>query len=174
MKKEDKSLIIDSLVEQLNNYPHFYVVDMSSLNSVVTSNLRRECFKNDIKLQVVKNTLFEKALEKVEGDFSGLKEVLAGPTGIMFCSVANVPAKMLKKFNKANKDMPALKAAYAEESIYVGANQLDALCAIKSKNELIAEVVAALEGQIQGVVGALDSGASTIHGVLDTLAKKGE
>ena len=174
MKKEDKSLIIDSLVEQLNNYPHFYLVDMSSLDSTVTSNLRRECFKNEIKLQVVKNTLLEKALDKKEGDFSAITEALAGPTGIMFCNVANVPAKMLKKFNKANKDMPALKAAYAEESVYVGANQLDALCAIKSKNELIAEVVAALEGQIKGVIGALDSGASTIHGVLDTLAEKGE
>ncbi|MBQ0142511.1 MAG: 50S ribosomal protein L10 [Prevotellaceae bacterium] len=174
MKKEDKGLIIDSLVEQLKNYPHFYIVDMNSLNSVVTSDLRRECFKNEIKLQVVKNTLFEKALDKVEGDFSAIKETLVGPTGIMFCNVANAPAKMLKKFNKANGGVPALKSAYAEESIYVGADQLETLCAIKSKNELIAEVVAALEGQIQGVIGALDSGASTIHGVLDTLAEKGE
>ena len=174
MKKEDKALVINSLVETLQNYPHFYVVDMTSLNSEVTSNLRRECFKNEIKLQVVKNTLFEKALEKVEGDFDALKPVLAGPTGVMFCNVANVPAKMLKKFGKANGGMPALKAAYAEESTYVGAEQLDALCAIKSKNELIAEVVAALEGQIQGVLGALESGANTIHGVLDTLAERGE
>jgi len=174
MKKEDKSLIIDSLVEQLNEYPHFYVVDMSSLNSVVTSNLRRECFKNEIKLQVVKNTLFVKALERKGGDFSALSQALTGPTGIMFCQVANVPAKMLKQFNKTYKDQATLKGAYAEESVYVGADQLDALCAIKSKNELIAEVVAALEGQIKGVIGALDSGASTIHGVLDTLAEKGE
>lgn len=174
MKKEDKSLIIDSLVEQLNEYPHFYLVDMSSLNSTVTSELRRECFKNDVKLQVVKNTLFEKALERISGDFSALSQALAGPTGVMFCQVANVPAKMLKKFRKTYKDQVALKGAYAEESIYVGDDQLDALCAIKSKNELIAEVVAALEGQIQGVIGALDSGSSTIYGVLDTLAEKGE
>ncbi|MCR4769812.1 MAG: 50S ribosomal protein L10 [Bacteroidaceae bacterium] len=174
MKKEDKSLLIDSLVETINNYPHFYVVDMTALDSVITSELRRECFKEQIKLQVVKNTLFEKALANFEGDFAALDSALKGPTGIMFCQTANVPAKMLKKFIKDHNGVPALKAAYAEESIYVGAENLDALCAIKSKNEIIAEVVAALEGQVQGVLGALDSGASTIHGVLDTIAKKGE
>jgi len=174
MKKEDKSLLIDSLVETINNYPHFYVVDMTALDSVITSELRRECFKEQIKLQVVKNTLFEKALENLEGDFAALDSALKGPTGIMFCQTANVPAKMLKKFIKDHNGVPALKAAYAEESIYVGAENLEALCAIKSKNEIIAEVVAALEGQVQGVLGALDSGASTIHGVLDTIAKKGE
>ena len=174
MKKEDKSLLINSLVETLNSYPHFYVVDMTALNSAVTSALRRECFKEDIKLQVVKNTLFEKALDNVEGDFAALIPALKGPSGIMFSQTANVPAKMLKKFAKANNGVPALKAAYAEESVYVGAENLDALCAIKSKNELIAEVVAALEGQVQGVLGALESGASTIYGVLDTIAEKGE
>ncbi len=174
MKKEDKSLLIDSLVENLKNYPHFYVVDMTALDSVTTSDLRRECFKSEIKLQVVKNTLFEKALGKVEGDFSALDSVLKGPTGIMYCQTANVPAKMLKKFNKDHQGVPALKGAYAEESVYVGAENLDALCAIKSKNELIAEVVAALDGQVQGVLGALESGASTIYGVLDTIAEKGE
>lgn len=174
MKKEDKSLLIDSLVETIKNYPHFYVVDMTALDSVITSELRRECFKEQIKLQVVKNTLFEKALATLGEDFSAMDSALKGPTGIMFCQTANVPAKMLKKFIKNHNGMPALKAAYAEESIYVGAENLDALCAIKSKNELIAEVVAALEGQVQGVLGALDSGASTIHGVLDAIAKKGE
>ena len=174
MKKEDKSLMIDSLVESLNQYPHFYLVDMTALNSVTTSELRRECFKSEIKLQVVKKTLFEKALGELEGDYAALDPALKGPTGIMFCQTANVPAKMLKKFNKDHQGVPALKAAYAEESIYVGAENLDALCAIKSKNELIAEVVAALEGQVQGVLGALESGASTIYGVLDTIAEKGE
>ncbi len=174
MKKEDKSLLINSLVETLKTYPHFYVVDMTALDSVTTSNLRRECFKQDIKLQVVKNTLFEKALEQIEGEFDALKPALKGPSGIMFCQTANVPAKMLKKFNKDNNGVPAFKAAYAEESVYVGAENLEALCAIKSKNELIAEVVAALEGQVQGVLNALDSGSSTIYGVLDTIAEKGE
>lgn len=166
--------MIDSLVESLNKYPHFYLIDMTALDSVITSELRRECFKSEIKLQVVKNTLFEKALEKVEGDFTALNEALKGPTGLMLCETANVPAKMLKKFAKDHDGVPSLKAAYAEESIYVGAENLDALCSIKSKNELIAEVVAALDGQVQGVLGALESGAGTIYGVLDAIAEKGE
>lgn len=174
MNKEDKSIMIDSLVESLNNYPHFYLVDMTALNSATTNGLRRECFKSEIKLQVVKNTLFEKALAKIEGDFAALDSVLKGPTGIMFCQTANTPAKMLKKFNKDHQGVPALKAAYAEESIYVGAENIDALCSIKSKNELIGEIVATLEGQVQGVIGALESGSSTIYGVLDTIAAKGE
>ncbi len=172
MKKEDKGLLIDSLVETLNSYAHFYVVDMTALDSATTSALRRECFKSEIKLQVVKNTLFEKALDKKEGDFSALASVLKGTTGIMFCNTANVPAKLIKSFGKTNNDMPSLKGAYAEESLYVGAENLDALCAIKSKNELIAEVVSMLEGPTQSVLSALESGANTIFGVLDTIEEK--
>ena len=171
MKKEDKSLLIDSLVETLKSYPHFYLVDVTGLNSGTTSELRRECFKNEIKLQVVKNTLFEKALEKLEGDYSPLTACLKGNTGIMYCNTANVPAKLIKKFAKAHGDMPALKGAYAEESFYVGAENLDALCAIKSKNELIAEVISTLEGPINSVLSQLDGGA-TIHGLLDAIEEK--
>ena len=171
MKKEDKSLLIESLAATINEYPHFYLVDITGLNSETTSNLRRECFKNDVKLQVVKNTLFEKALEKVEGDFSALTSCLKGNTGVMFCNTANVPAKLIKKFGKANNGMPSLKGAYAEESIYVGADQLDALCAIKSKFELIAEVISTLEGPINSVLSQLDGG-TTIHGLLDAIEEK--
>ena len=171
MKKEDKSLLINQFVETLSEYAHFYLVDVTALDSSTTSALRRECFKQEVKLQVVKNTLFEKALEKVEGDFSALAPCLKGTTGVMFCQTANVPAKLIKKFAKDHGDKPSLKAAYAEESIYVGAENLDALCAIKSKNELIAEVVAALEGPIKGVVSALDGG-TTIHGLLDAIEEK--
>lgn len=171
MKKEDKSLLIDSLVETLNNYSHFYLVDMTALDSAATSALRRECFKSDVKLQVVKNTLFGKALAKLEGDFTALDSCLKGTTGIMFCNTANVPAKLIKSFGKDHNNMPSLKAAYAEESFYVGADQLDALCSIKSKNELIAEVVSMLEGQLQSVVSALDGG-TTIHGLLDAIEEK--
>ena len=171
MKKEDKSLLIDQLTETLKEYPHFYVVDVTGLESQTTSDLRRECFKNEIKLQVVKNTLFEKALGNIEGDFGSLTESLVGNTGIMFCQTANVPAKMIKKFAKDHNDMPALKAAYAEESVYVGADQLDALCAIKSKNELIAEVISTLEGPINSVLSQLDGG-TTIHGLLDAIEEK--
>lgn len=171
MKKEDKSLLIESLVETLKTYPHFYLVDVTGLDSGTTSDLRRECFKNEVKLQVVKNTLFEKALEKTEGDFSSLSSCLKGNTGIMFCNTANVPAKLIKKFGKGHNGMPALKGAYAEESIYIGAEQLDALCAIKSKNELIAEVISTLEGPINSVLSQLDGG-TTIHGLLDAIEEK--
>lgn len=171
MKKEDKSLLISQFVEDLKEFPHFYLVDVTGLDSGTTSELRRECFKNEIKLKVVKNTLFEKALEATEGDFSALAPCLKGNTGVLFCATANVPAKMLKKFSKAHADMPALKGAYAEESCYVGAENLDALCAIKSKNELIAEVIATLEGPINSVLSQLDAG-TTIHGLLDAIEEK--
>ena len=171
MKKEDKSLLINQLVETLKQYPHFYLVDVTALDSATTSALRRECFKQEVKLQVVKNTLFEKALEQLDGDFSALAPCLKGTTGVMYCQTANVPAKLIKNFAKDNGDMPGLKGAYAEESIYVGAENLSALCAIKSKNELLGEVVAALEGSINGVLSALDAG-TTIHGLLDAVEKK--
>ena len=171
MKKEDKSLLIESLAETIKSYPHFYLVDVTGLNSETTSNLRRECFKNEVKLQVVKNTLFEKALERREEDYSALYDCLKGNTGVMFCTTANAPAKLIKKFGKDHGDMPALKGAYAEESAYVGADMLDALCAIKSKNELIAEVISTLEGPINSVLSQLDGG-TTIHGLLDAIEKK--
>ncbi|MCD8237638.1 MAG: 50S ribosomal protein L10 [Prevotellaceae bacterium] len=171
MKKEDKSLLIDSLVETLNNYAHFYCVDVTALDSATTTALRSECFKSEVKLQVVKNTLFVKALERLEGDYSAILPCLKGNTGIMFCNTANVPAKLIKSFAKGHNDMPALKGAYAEESFYIGAENLDALCSIKSKNELIAEVVSMLEGPVQGVISALDGG-TTIHGLLDAIEEK--
>ena len=171
MKKEDKSLLIDQFIETLNEYPHFYLVDVTGMDSATTSALRRECFKNDIKLQVVKNTLFEKALERREEDYSALSVCLKGNTGVMFCATANAPAKLIKKFAKDNADMPALKGAYAEESTYVGAENLEALCAIKSKNELIAEVISTLEGPINSVLSQIDGG-TTIHGLLDAIEEK--
>jgi len=171
MKKEDKSLLIDQLAETINEYSHFYLVDIEALDSATTSDLRRQCFKSEVKLQLVKNTLFEKALEKAEGEYDALTQCLKGTTGVMFCNTANAPAKLIKAFAKDHGGKPVLKAAYAEESIYVGAENLDALCAIKSKNELIAEVVAALEGPIKGVVSALDGG-TTIHGLLDAIEEK--
>ena len=174
MRKEDKSVIVEQIGALLQQYPHFYLVDIEGMNAETTSALRRKCFQNNIKMVAVKNTLLKKALDANEADFSEMYGVLKGSTALIFAETANVPAKMLKKFNKDHQGVPALKAAYAEESIYVGAENLDALCAIKSKNELIAEVVAALEGQVQGVLGALESGASTIYGVLDTIAEKGE
>ena len=172
MKKEDKEILIAKLGEQINEYPHFYLVDVHGLNAEATSNLRRTCFGAGIKMVVVKNTLLQKALEKSEIDYSPLFDSLNGSTAVFFTQVANAPAKLLKEVGKDG--VPGLKAAYAEEGFYVGADQLDALCSIKSKNEVIADVVALLQSPAKNVISALQSGGQTIHGVLKTLGERPE
>lgn len=172
MKKEVKDTIVVELGAKLNEYSHFYLVDVTGMNAGATSKLRRECFKNDIKMVVVKNTLFHKALEASDVDFEPLYGCLKGSTAVLFCNTANVPAKMLKNYKK--EGIPALKAAYAEECVYIGADKLEELAALKSKNELIAEVVALLQSPAKNVVSALQSGAQTIHGVLKTLGERAE
>lgn len=171
MRKEVKDTIIVELGEKLKEYQHFYLVNCEGLDAQKTSDFRRKCFKSDIKLVMVKNTLMQKALEKSDIDFSELYDSLKGNTAVMFCNTANAPAKLLKEYKK--EGIPALKAAYAEEMTFVGADQLDALAAIKSKNELIADIVAMLEGPVQGVISALDAG-TTIHGLLDAIEEKGK
>ena len=155
MKKEVKDTIIVELGEKLKEYPHFYLVDLTGLNAEKTVDLRRKCFKNEIKLLVVKNKLLHKAFEAAEIDFSPLYECLKGNTAVMFTQTANVPAKLIKEYKK--EGIPALKGAYAEESFFVGADKLDELVAIKSKNELIAEVVALLQSPIKNVVSGLNA-----------------
>ena len=172
MKKEDKEILIAKLGEQINEYPHFYLVDVHGLNAEATSNLRRKCFGAGIKMVVVKNTLLQKALEKSEVDYSPLFDSLKGSTAVFFTQVANAPAKLLKEVGKDG--VPGLKAAYAEEGFYVGADQLDALCSIKSKNEVIAEIVGLLQSPAKNVISALQSGGQTIHGVLKTLGERPE
>ncbi len=172
MKKEVKDTIIAELGAKLKEYPHFYLVDVTGLNAQQTSDLRRKCFKNEIKMVVVKNKLLHKAFEASEVDYEGLYSVLKGNTAVLFCEVANKPAKLLKDYTK--QGIPALKAAYAEESIFVGADKLDELAALKSKNELIADVVALLQSPTKNVISALQSGANTIHGVLKTLGERPE
>lgn len=172
MKKEAKDTIIVELGEKLKAYPHFYLVDIAGLNAEKTSDLRRKCFKSGIKLVVVKNTLLHKALEASDIDFSELYGSLKGNTAVMFTETANVPGKLLKEYKKDG--IPALKAAYVEESFFIGADKLDEVAAVKSKNELIADVVAMLQSPMQGVISALESGANTIHGVLETLSERPE
>ncbi len=172
MKKEVKDTIIVELGEKLKEFPHFYLVDLTGLNAGATSALRRKCFKNEIKMVVVKNTLLRKAFEASDVDFEPLYDSLKGSTAVMFTQTANVPAKLLKEYQK--EGIPALKAAYAEESIYVGADKLAELAALKSKNEVIAEIVALLQSPAKNVVSALQSGANTIHGVLKTLGERPE
>ena len=171
MKKEDKVNVIAQIGDVIKEYAHFYVVDVTALNSAATNTMRAKCYKQDIKMLVVKNTLLKKAFEASEIDFSPLYPCLKGTTALLLCNTANAPAKLIK--DVAGKgDIPALKGAYAEESFYVGAEQLDALINIKSKNELIAEVVALLQSPIKNVVSALQSGGNTIHGVLKTLGER--
>ena len=172
MKKEDKSVIIGQIAETLKEYPNFYLVETAGLNAEKTSELRRACFKADVKLVVVKNTLLHKALEQLEGDYSELYGALEGPTSLMCTQVANAPAKLIKDFVKKDDTLPRLKAAYVEETVYVGADQLDTLATIKSKNELIADVIALLQSPAKNVVSALTSGGTKLHGILETLSKK--
>ncbi len=174
MRREEKEQIIESLKEKIQQYGHFYVTDTSGLNAADTYALRKECFKRNIKMVVVKNTLMQKALESVQGDFSELFTTLKGSTSVLFCEVGNVPGRMIQEFHKKNpkNPKPLFKGAYVAESIYVGANQLDALANLKSREELIGEIVALLQSPMQRVIGSLQSGGHTIAGVVKTLQER--
>ena len=171
MKRSEKLEIINNLTEQINAYNHFYLADIADLNAEDSSSLRRLCFTKNVKLVVVKNTLLRKALENSEKNSEELYESLKGNTSVMFCEVGNVPAKLIKEFTKKHKK-PVLKAAYVEESVYVGENQLDALTSIKSKDELLGDLVALLQSPMKTVIGQLQSGGNKIHGILQTLSEK--
>lgn len=177
MKKEDKTAIIALLGEQLEQYTHFYITNIEGLNAEKTSALRRECFKKDVKLLVAKNTLLQKALE-AKGIDEAIFAALKGNTALMLSNTGNAPAKLIKEFTKKEKNKeeakPQLKAAYVEETVYVGAQNLEFLSTIKSKNELIADLVALLQSPAKNVVSALQSGGTTIHGVLKTLGERAE
>ena len=172
MRKEDKAIVIAQIGEYLKEYAHFYLVDVSGLNAEATSNLRRKCFTSQIKMVMVKNTLLHQAFEASDVDFNPLYPTLKGTTAVFFCNTANVPAKLIKEEGKSG--IPLLKAAYAEEGFYVGAEHLEALCAIKSKGEVLAEVVALLQSPAKNVLSALQSAGQTVHGVLQTLRDKAE
>ena len=174
MKKEVKDTIIVDLGKKLKEYPHFYLVDVTGMDAEATSSLRRKCFKSEIKLVVVKNKLLHKAFEASGIDFSELYGMLKGTTAVMFAAAANVPAELLKDKEIVKAGVPSLKAAYAEEGFYIGADKLNELASIKSKSEVIADIVALLQSPAKNVVSALQSGAGTIHGVLQTLSKRPE
>jgi large subunit ribosomal protein L10 len=171
MRREEKNTIIDSLAEILKEYSHFYLTDTAQLNAADTSDLRRKCFERDIKLIVVKNTLLQRALEQSEINFEELYPVLKGTTSIMFSNTGNGPAKLIKEFRKKH-DKPVLKGAYVQESIFVGEKTLDTLVSIKTKQELIGDIIFMLQSPAKNVISALQSGGNKIHGVLETLSKK--
>ena len=171
MRREEKDTIIDSLAEILKKYSHFYLTDTAQLNAADTSDLRRKCYENDIKLIVVKNNLLKRALEQSEINFEELYPVLKGTTSIMFTNTGNGPAKLIKEFRKKH-DKPVLKGAYVQESIFVGENTLEALISIKTKQELVGDIIFMLQSPAKNVISALQSGGNKIHGVLETLSKK--
>jgi large subunit ribosomal protein L10 len=156
MTREEKSIAIEDLTAQLAGTNIIYVSDISGLNAETTSNLRRACFKAGIKLEVVKNTLLAKAMEASPNDYGDLPSVLTGNSAIFISDIANAPGKIIKDFRKKS-DKPVLKGAYINSEIYIGDNQLDALATIKSKEELIGEIIGLLQSPAQRVISALQN-----------------
>ncbi len=171
MTKEQKVQEIQDLTDKLSSVKNLYLTDIAGLDAVQTTALRRACFNSNIKLSVVKNTLLEKAMEASDKDFGNLKEVLKGNTSLMFSDVGNTPAKLIKNFRKKS-EKPLLKGAYIEEAIYIGDDEIDVLESIKSKEELIGEVITLLQSPVKNVISSLQSGRSNISGILKTLSER--
>ena len=171
MTKEEKSKAIEELTAQLAGSNVVYVADISGLNAAVTSDLRRACFKAGIKLEVVKNTLLAKAMESSDNNYGELPTILKGNTSILISDNGNAPAKIIKEFRKRS-DKPVLKGAYIHEAVFIGDNQLDALVSLKSKDEVIGEIIGLLQSPAKNVVSALKSGGGKIAGILKTLSEK--
>ncbi|WP_034259082.1 50S ribosomal protein L10 [Altibacter lentus] len=171
MTREEKSQVIENLTAQLSENPIIYLADISGLDAGNTSNLRRACFKAGVKLAVVKNTLLSKAMESSDKDFGELTRVLKGNTSLLFSETGNAPAKVIKEFRKKS-DKPLLKGAYIEEAIYIGDDQLDRLVDIKSKEELLGDIIALLQSPAKNVISALKSGGGTIAGIVKTLSER--
>jgi large subunit ribosomal protein L10 len=172
MTREEKSQVIEVLTGTLTDNRVIYLADISGLNASDTSNLRRACFKANVKLAVVKNTLLAKAMEGSDKDFGELPSILKGNTSLMLSDISNAPAKVIKEFRKGKKEKPILKGAYVEESVYVGDDQLENLVNIKSREELLGEIIGLLQSPAKNVISALQSGGGKIHGILQTLSEK--
>ena len=173
MTKEEKNQFIDVLDKSIQENSNFYLADISGLSAEESSNLRRLCFKREVSLQVVKNTLLKRALEKNDSNYEELYDVLKGNTSIMFTDVANAPAKVIKEFRKKH-DKPVFKAAHLDASFYIGEEYLDTLSELKSKNELIAEIVSLLHSPAKNVISSLQSGGSKLSNIVKTLAERAE
>ena len=171
MTREEKSVAINEILDVLKSNQNIYLTDISGLNALETSNLRRMCFKAGVKLSVVKNTFLEKAMESSEKDFGELKEMLKGNTSVMIAEVSNAPAKVIKNFRKKS-ERPILKGAMIEEDIYVGDEQLETLFTIKSKEELIGDIIMLLQSPAKNVISALSSSGGKLSGILQTLSNK--
>ena len=172
MKKEEKHDVVLALTETIAEYGNFYITDTANLSVAKINDIRRKCFDNDIKMQVAKNKLIRKAMEASEGDYSEMFDVLKGSSSILFSKSANAPAKLIKQLRKTG-DKPILKAAYIDSSVFIGDNQLDALVNLKSKEELVADVIALLQSPAKNVISALMSGGNKLAGIVKTLQERG-
>ena len=171
MTREEKSVAINEILDVLKSNQNIYLTDISGLNALETSNLRRMCFKAGVKLSVVKNTLLEKAMDDSEKDFGELKETLNGNTSVMIAELSSAPAKVIKNFRKKS-ERPILKGAMLEEDIYIGDEQLETLFAIKSKEELIGDIIMLLQSPAKNVISALSSSGGKLSGIILTLSNK--
>jgi len=171
MTREQKSQVIEELTTELTESSNFYLTDLSGLNAANTSSLRRACFKANVKLSVVKNTLLEKAMEASEKDFGELSSILKGNTSVMYSETGNAPAKVIKAFRKKS-EKPFLKGAFIEEAVYIGDDQLDMLVNIKSREELIGEIIGLLQSPAKNVISALQSSGGKLSGIIKTLSQK--
>ena len=171
MTRKEKSQVIDHITAQLTENQTIYLADISGLDAGSTSNLRRACFKACVKLSVVKNTLLKKAMDGAEKDFGELPDVLVGNTSLMFSETSNAPAKVIKDFRKKSKT-PLLKGAFIEEAIYIGDDQLDSLVDIKSKDEIIGDIIGLLQSPAKNVISALKSGGGKLAGIVKTLSER--
>jgi large subunit ribosomal protein L10 len=172
MKKEEKHEVVLALTETIAEYGNFYITDTANLSVAKVNDIRRECFENDIKMQVAKNKLIRKAMEASAGDFSEMFDVLKGSSSILFSKSANAPAKLIKQLRKSG-DKPVLKAAYIDSAIFIGDNQLDALVNLKSKEELVADIIALLQSPAKNVISGLQSGGNKLAGIVKTLQERG-
>lgn len=172
MNRDEKNQIIDSLVSTLSTYSSFYIADISALNSEKTSKLRRLCFNKNVQIKVAKNSLIKKALGKMEGDYEQMLPTLKGSSVIMIAEAPNAAAKVIKEFRKTS-DKPILKSAYIDSSIFVGDNLLDSLASLKSKNELIGDIVGLLQSPAKNVISGLKASGGKLAGILKTLEEKG-
>ena len=172
MRKEEKQDVVLALTEQIQEYGNFYITDTANLTVAKVNAIRRKCFESDIKMQVAKNTLIRKAMEAAGGDYSEMYDVLKGSSSIMFSKTANAPAKLIKQLRKQG-DKPVLKAAYIDSAVFIGDNQLDALVNLKSKEELVADIIALLQSPAKNVISGLQSGGNKLAGIVKTLQERG-
>lgn len=173
MTKAEKTVVIEELKEKFSNSPFFYITDSSTLTVEQVTKLRGLFFEQGIEMKVVKNTLAQKALEAIGDQYEPLFKALKGPTALVFTEVANSPAKIIKEFRKTH-EKPVVKAAYIDTAIYIGDDELDALASIKSKEELVGEIITLLQSPIKNVIGSLQSGGNTLSGLLKALEERGE